>query len=431
MNILLVEDDNAHADLIQRTLGRASQVNVLRAPNANRALSLLEARAVNLVVLDYSLPDRDGLDLLRDIRTKDALLPIIFLTSADSAEICAKALKGGAHDYVVKKRNYLDSLPGIVSDACASAPAPQARSDRREAIDRIVGDSAPIATLRTSIMRAAASDATVLVEGETGTGKELVARAIHAASKRAKAPFVALNCTEIAEALFESELFGHTRGAFTGAVNDRRGVIEEADHGTLLLDEIEDLPPGPQVKLLRVLQTREFKPVGSSRFRRFDVRVIAASNRDVERLVEDGRFRRDLFFRLDVLRVRVPPLRERKEDVPCLAAYFVERYNRRHGTRFGCLSAAALASMTRRAWPGNVRELENLIERTLVNSTSPVVDESVLASGAPAEETADAERARIVKALERNRWSREQTARELGMSRVTLWRRMSRYRLYS
>ncbi|HUE39534.1 MAG TPA: sigma-54 dependent transcriptional regulator [Candidatus Binatia bacterium] len=430
MNILLVEDDNSHAELIQRSLCRTDHVTVLRAPNAHRALSMLDNRPVHVVVLDYSLPDRDGLDVLKDIRTRHADLPVVFLTAADSAEICAKALKGGAFDYVVKKRNYLDVLPGIVSDACPSPQSVANGADDRQRQSEIVGKSTAIEQLRASIRKAAGSVATVLIEGETGTGKELVARAIHQASDRARQPYVAVNCAEIAETLFESELFGHVRGAFTGAVSDRKGLLESAHRGTLLLDEIEDLAAGPQVKLLRVLQTREFKPVGSTRFVRFDARVIAASNQEIERLVHHRHFRADLFFRLDVLRIRVPPLRERRDDVPLLVEHAVARFNRANGTRFGAVSPESIAVLVRRPWPGNVRELENLVERMLVNSADPVIDESLLHPvGGPLDEQSDRER--IVAALQRNQWNRERAARELGLSRVTLWRRMCRHNLYS
>jgi len=425
MNILLVEDDNSHAELIERSLAKGHQV--LRAPNAHRALSLLDNRPVHVVVLDYSLPDRDGLDVLKDIRARHANLPVVFLTSADSAEICAKALKGGAVNYIVKKRNYLDMLPSVISEACPEVPPPTMLA-RREDAPAIVGTSSAVEQVRAAIRKAAASTATVLIEGETGTGKELVARAIHDAGPRRRGPFVAVNCAEIAESLFESELFGHTRGAFTGALGDRKGLLETANGGTLLIDEIEDLASGPQVKLLRVLQSREFKPVGSSRWVRFDTRVIAASNQEISRLVQQKLFRADLFFRLDVLRIHVPPLRERREDVPQLVEYAIERFNRRAGTRFGKPSDETLAALARRSWPGNVRELENLIERTLVNSTDPVVDESLMTSPV-VEESAEDDRQRIVAALERNRWNREETARELGLSRVTLWRRMTRYKL--
>ncbi len=426
MNVLLVEDDNSHAELIQRSLARESGVQVLRAPNAHRALALLEQRPIHVVVLDYSLPDRDGLDVLKDIRSRRSDLPVVFLTSADSAEICARALKGGAVDYVVKKRNYLDTLPLVISEVCPAgsrltSPSPSAAEE-----EEIIGGGTAMERLRDAIRRAASSAATVLLEGETGTGKELVARAIHRTGSRSRGPFVPVNCAEIAETLFESELFGHTRGAFTGALSDRKGLLESATGGTLLLDEIEDLPPGPQVKLLRVLQSREFKPVGTNRFLRFDARVIAASNQQISRLVQQQRFREDLFFRLDVLRIRVPALRERKEDIPLLIEHAVRRFNRRNSTRFGPFSSTATEVLVRRPWPGNIRELENLVERTLVNSTDPVIDEGPILELA-AEVSAENERERIAAALERNRWNREETARELGLSRVTLWRRMARY----
>jgi DNA-binding NtrC family response regulator len=431
MNILLVEDDNSQAELIERSLAKAHQV--LRAPTAHRALSLLDNRPVHVVVLDYSLPDRDGLDVLKDIRSRHRDLPVVFLTAADSAEICAKALKGGAVNYVVKKRNYLDTLPSVISEACpttapAGEPASTAATRPVDEPPAIVGSSRAVEQLRAAIRRAAASNATVLIEGETGTGKELVARAIHQASARSRGPFVAVNCAEIAESLFESELFGHTRGAFTGALADRKGLLESAHGGTLLLDEIEDLGAAPQVKLLRVLQSREFKPVGSNRFVRFDARVIAASNQEISRLVQQKQFRADLFFRLDVLRVRVAPLRERRDDVRELVDYATQRFNRRTGTSFGRISDATASALERRSWPGNVRELENLVERTLVNSTDPHLDETLMTSGIADEAPGD-DRERIVAALERNRWSREAAARELGMSRVTLWRRMTRYNL--
>jgi two-component system, NtrC family, response regulator HydG len=330
----------------------------------------------------------------------------------------------------VKKRNYLEVLPTIISQACPSVA--EVRPDTRHPTHEVslIGESPAIEQLRAAIRRAAASFATVLLEGETGTGKELVARAIHQASGRARGPFVPVNCAEIAETLFESELFGHARGAFTGAVSDRKGLLESAHGGTLLLDEIEDLAPGPQVKLLRVLQSREFKPVGTTRFVRFDARVIAASNQDVARLVRQERFRADLFFRLDVLRLRVPPLRERREDVPRLVEHAIRRFNAANGTHFGGLSAEANTALMHRPWPGNVRELENLIERTLVNSCDPKIDESGLFPiGDPVGE--QTEKQRILAALDRNRWNREKAARELGLSRVTLWRRMSRYDLGS
>jgi DNA-binding NtrC family response regulator len=430
VNVLLVEDDNAHAELIQRMLCRSladePSVNVMRAPTGHRALTLLDQRPVELILLDYSLPDRNGLEVLDAIRTRNVSAPVIFLTAADSAEVCARAFKAGAVDYVVKKPNYLELLPGVISTARG---APSARAvGGTEPISEMVGEGPAALRLRQAVARAAQSSSTVLIEGETGTGKELVAREIHVRSVRVKKPLVVVNCAAIPETLFESEMFGCVRGAYTGATSDRAGRLESAHGGTLVLDEIEALPTASQAKLLRVFQSREFQPLGSTRTLRVDFRLIAATNESLERLIEQGRFRRDLFYRLDVVRLRVPPLRERREDLPRLARHFIARYNQRNGTRFGPLGEEALATLARRSWPGNIRELENVIERTLVASNDPTIDESELVDSRSPEGEPD-ERQQIVEALTRNRWNREQTARELGLSRVTLWRKMSRFGL--
>ncbi|MGH7805306.1 MAG: sigma-54-dependent transcriptional regulator [Candidatus Binatia bacterium] len=427
MNVLLVEDDNAHAELIQRMLCRSladePSVNVLRAPTGHRALLLLEQRPVELILLDYSLPDRDGLEVLDAIRTRNVDVPVIFLTAADSAEVCARAFKGGAVDYVVKKLNYLELLPSVISTARGAVSARPAGTV--DTSTGMVGEGPAALRLREVVTRAAQSTSTVLIEGETGTGKELVAREIHMRGFRARKPFVTLNCAAIPDALFESELFGCARGAYTGATSDRTGHLESADGGTLVLDEIEALPLPLQAKLLRVIQQREFKPLGSTRTVAVDFRLIATTNESLERLIDQGRFRRDLFYRLDVLRLRVPPLRERREDLPRLVRHFVARYNQRNGTRFGSLSDDALAALARRSWPGNIRQLENVIERTLVNSTGPAIDEREIVEPTDAAPEPD-EREHIRDALTRNRWNREQTAKELGLSRVTLWRKMTR-----
>ncbi len=428
MNVLLVEDDNAHAELIQRMLCRSladePSVNVLRAPTGQRALSLLEQRPVELILLDYSLPDRDGLEVLDAIRTRNVDVPVIFLTAMDSAEVCARAFKRGAVDYVVKKLNYLELLPSVISTARgAVSPKPTGTLDPSPGM---IGEGPAALRLREAVARAAQSTSTVLIEGETGTGKELVAKAIHMRSFRAKKPLVMMNCAAIPDTLFESELFGCVRGAYTGALSDRTGLLESADGGTLVLDEIEALALPLQAKLLRAIQSREFKPLGSNRTHRVDFRLIAATNEPLERLIDQGRFRRDLFYRLDVVRLRVPPLRERREDLPCLVRHFIARYNQRNGTHFGTMSAEAIAALGRRSWPGNIRELENVVERTLVNSTDPTIDEHELVDAGSAVTGEPDEREHIREALTRNRWNREQTAKELGLSRVTLWRKMNR-----
>lgn len=287
----------------------------------------------------------------------------------------------------------------------------------------LVGASRPMARLRALIARAAGSDAPVLIEGETGVGKELVASAIHASSRRASGPYAAVNCGAIPEELFESELFGHTRGAFTDAVDAKKGVLAVARGGTLVLDEIDSLSPRHQTKLLRVLETRQFKPVGADHFVQADFRPIATTNQPLEFLVDQGRFRADLFHRINVLRVAIPPLRERRDDVPRLARYFVDRFNRCHGTSFRAPSRQAMRALMLHTWPGNVRELENRIERTLVNSADPRIDErllllDLLASSRPLTKED------IVAALTEAAWNRARAAIVLGVSRATLWRKM-------
>jgi transcriptional regulator with PAS, ATPase and Fis domain len=269
----------------------------------------------------------------------------------------------------------------------------------------------------------------VLIEGETGTGKEVVARAVHALGARATGPFIPVNCAAVPETLAESELFGHARGAFTGAVQERAGVLQLADRGTLFLDEVEDLSAPLQAKLLRVVQDREVRPLGGSTARRVDVRLVAASNRDLWRMVEAGTFRRDLYYRLRVLAIQVPPLRQRREDLPALIEHFVRRHNAAHGTTFAVPAPALLRPLLEHAWPGNVRELENTIESLLILAAASGADlPDVLARrhGLAGGLVGD-ERARILRVLEENRWNRQRAAAALGISRLTLWRRMERH----
>jgi transcriptional regulator with PAS, ATPase and Fis domain len=282
--------------------------------------------------------------------------------------------------------------------------------------------------VRRLVRVAASSDAPVLIEGETGTGKEVVARAIHRLGARAGKPFVPLNCAAIPESLAESELFGHTRGAFTGALHERPGALKLADRGTLFLDEIEDLSLALQAKLLRVVQDHEVRPLGAPTSQRIDLRLLAASNRDLATMVEAGTFRRDLFYRLRVLVIRLPPLRERREDILPLAEHFVARFNRRHGTLFTVPPPPRCRPLLEHGWPGNVRELENLLESLLVTAHATDRDLSeVLARRDDAGSPWLDERTRITRVLDEHRWNRQRAAAALGISRVTLWRRMERH----
>ncbi|HWP67640.1 MAG TPA: sigma 54-interacting transcriptional regulator, partial [Candidatus Limnocylindria bacterium] len=311
------------------------------------------------------------------------------------------------------------------------APAAEARRPPRAAAaddPELIGRSALLEDVRRLVRVAAGSDAPVLIEGETGTGKEVVARAIHRLGLGPGRPFVPINCAAIPEALAESELFGHTRGAFTGAVHERPGALKLADHGTLFLDEIEDLSLALQAKLLRVVQDREVRPLGATTAQRVDIRLLAASNRDLAAMVDAGTFRRDLFYRLRVLVIRLPPLRERREDILPLAEHFVARFNRRHGTLFAVPPPARCRPLLEHAWPGNVRELENLLESLLVTARATERDlGDVLERMRDAESPWLDERTRIMRVLDEHRWNRQRAAAALGISRVTLWRRMERH----
>jgi DNA-binding NtrC family response regulator len=442
-HVLLVEDDRDFAHLIAATLGDAPLAAVVHVvPDVAQATRALHQERFDLVLLDRGLPDGDGIDVLRELVARDAAPPVLLLTANDSAASAVAALKAGAVDYVVKSAGSLERVLALVSAALAS----RVRQPCTGGADTLVGDSAAMHAVRVLLRRYARSRACVLIEGETGVGKELVARALHVESERASGPFVPINCGALPEHLVESELFGHARGAFTGAHRDHPGLVEHAERGTLFLDEIEDLPPALQGKLLRLLQEGEYRPVGATRARRADVRVVAASNAELQMMVRERRFRRDLFYRLDVLRIVVPPLRERLEDLPLLLAYLAHdvggRSARQPAVPVVAPSAAQLAALRAHAWPGNVRELANLVERAAVVASSlgwaagwsAALSQLDLLTAphapppgpAAADDGDPAARAALLELLERHRWRRAAAARELGVSRVTLWRRMRR-----
>jgi DNA-binding NtrC family response regulator len=358
-------------------------------------------------------------------------MPVVLVSRRNAVAPAVAALRAGAADYVVVD----DQRANEVTRAIERLVNPESRPARRPplatgraagTLAALVGASTAMEQVRELVRIAACTDTHVLIEGETGTGKELVARAVHALGRRAAGPFVPVNCAAVPETLAESEFFGHARGAFTGAVQERPGVLQVADRGTLFLDEVEDLPPLLQAKLLRVVQDREVRPLGASAVRRVDVRIVAASNRDLWRMVEAGEFRRDLYYRLRVIAISLPPLRERRDDVPILVEHFLARFNRTHGTAFAVPSPAALRPLLEHPWPGNVRELENLLESLLVLGNAKGVDLTALLGRRHAGTAGLVldERTRIVRVLDENRWNRGAAARSLGVSRTTLWRRM-------
>jgi DNA-binding NtrC family response regulator len=435
MRILIVDDDSPRATLLAAAAARASPRAEVRRVLATADASGLLAEAPTDVLVVGPGGSADVAALVRTLRGRHPDVAVLAVGVHDAAAPAVAALHAGAADYVAMSAG--DDGDGVARALARLAPA-EVRAARRPALAArepsgalagLVGRSTAIEQVRELVRTAASTDAHVLIEGETGTGKEVVARAIHALGRRAGAAFVPLNCAAVPEALAESELFGHVRGAFTGAVQERPGVLQLADRGTLFLDEVEDLSPALQAKLLRVVQDREVRPLGGSAARRVDVRLVAASNRDLWRMVEAGEFRRDLYYRLRVLAIRLPPLRERRDDVPLLIEHFVRRFNRAHGTGFVLPPGPGLRPLLEHAWPGNVRELENVLESLLVlaKAAGRDVGDLLRERHAPAAGLVVDERARILRVLEEHRWNRQRAAAALGISRVTLWRRMDRH----
>ncbi len=344
------------------------------------ALARFTAEPADVILTDLRMKTVDGMDVLDAVRKSAPAVPVVIMTAFGAIDTAIEAMRRGAYHYVTKPFK-LEMVRLLLERACAEAALRRENQQLRQAVrerfssERLLGESAPMRRLRALIERVAAVPSSVLVLGETGSGKELVARAIHADGPRAAQPFVAVNCAALPESLLESELFGHSKGAFTGATQRRRGLFVEADGGTLFLDEIGDMPLLLQAKLLRVLQSGEVRPVGSEATRTVDVRCIAATHHDLDQLVADGGFREDLFFRLNVLPVRVPPLRERREDVALLVEHFLARSRGRVATtQVIGVRADALEALAAHDWPGNVRELENLIERLVVTGSGQHID---------------------------------------------------------
>jgi two-component system response regulator AtoC len=371
--ILVVDDDEALRESLALLLA-AEGYEVVTAGDAAAALARLE-EPVDVVLCDVRMPGRDGLELLPELIRRLPGAPVLLMSAYGSGDLAVEALKRGAYDYLAKPFQPAEVLLAI-KKARERERLRRANVLLQRDVTRAVGERPIVAAspgmidLLEILERAAEYKATVLLTGESGTGKEVLARAIHAQSGRRNQAFVAVNCAAIPEALLESELFGHARGAFTGADRARRGLFVEADGGTLFLDEIGELPPPLQAKLLRVLQEEEVMPIGESKPRTIDVRVIAATSRDLERDVASGRFREDLFYRLDVFRVRVPPLRERRDDVPLLVDHFIARFRETLGKPVRTIADDALDRMVEHAWPGNVRELENVVERAMILADS-------------------------------------------------------------
>jgi DNA-binding NtrC family response regulator len=438
--ILVVDDEEKLRRVIELQLATAG-FEVEKAASAEEALKVVER--ADLVLTDLKLPGMDGLELLAAIRRQNMRSPVIVMTAFGSVEVAVEAMKSGAVDFLLKPFS-LDHLLAVVHKALeVRALRDENRQlkeelGRRYQFDNIVGRSPAMREIFATVERVAPSRATVLLAGESGVGKDLIARAIHFHSPRRDKPFVKINCTAIPENLMESELFGYEKGAFTGANTTKPGKFEQADTGTVFLDEIGDVPPSIQVKLLRVLQEREFERLGSNKTRHIDVRVIAATNQDLRAALEQGTFREDLYYRLNVVPIDIIPLRERMQDIPFLAEHFLNKYALETGKKVDAITPAAMAKLSAYHWPGNVRELENAIERSVVMCTGDQLDAAdIKLDNAPRPRAATGEfslppgmtldnyeQEIIREALRRADGNKSQAARSLGLTRNAL-----RYRL--
>jgi two-component system response regulator PilR (NtrC family) len=431
--VLIVDDEPDLLELVSLTLGRM-QVETRSAPDIATARKLLLADSFDLCLTDMRLPDGNGLDLVAWIQENHAALPVAVISAHGNIESAVRALKLGAFDFVSKPLD-LGVLRKLVGSALKLRPGADGASTLTMQGPRLIGRSPAMQQLRDMIARVARSQAPVHVFGESGTGKELVAQLIHESGARREGQFVAVNCGAIPTELMESELFGHKRGSFTGAVADKKGLIQSAEGGTLFLDEIADLPLHMQVKLLRVVQEKAVRAIGEAREEPVDVRILSATHKNLVDLVAEGRFREDLFYRINVIELRVPALRERREDIPDLAEVILRRLARRMSTKAPTLDPAALEALQGYAFPGNVRELENVLERALTLCTGDVImvehlhvrsdpgrpgspEPAVTAAtpGALGAQLEDIEREAIVKALEKTRYNKTAAAKLLGMS---------------
>lgn len=439
--ILIVDDDIVVRDSLGKWF-ESEGFEVSIAPGAAAALEMLSRQRFDLALVDIKMPGVDGIELQAKLREIDPSMPVIIMTGFASVETAVRALKNGAYDYITKPFDP-DELVHLVNKAISHKRAEREVSRLKENLDeifpetRLIGQSPAMKRVIELVETVAPTDATVLITGESGTGKEVVARAIHALSPRRYNPMVVIHCGALTESLLESELFGHERGAFTGAQARKKGKFEVADGGTVFLDEISDISLRVQTDLLRVLQEKEIVRVGDTMPVKVDFRAIAATNKSLERLVEDRLFRSDLYYRLNVFAINIPPLRERKEDIPLLTAHFLEKFARQMNRPPQRLAPETIDLLMRYDWPGNVRELENAIERALLmrreGDLKPEDFPFQLHPAGPAIATGqrleDIEKAHIERVLAETRWNLSKAARILDIDRTTLYNKIRKYGL--
>ncbi|MCX7856485.1 MAG: sigma-54 dependent transcriptional regulator [Deltaproteobacteria bacterium] len=438
LNILVVEDEKLQREILSGLL-RKEGYSLYEAETGEQALNILDRYPIDVSLVDLKLPDTDGVSLIKEMRKKDPEIDIIMITAFGTIETAIEALKAGAGDYLTKPVNFDDLLiklkkikekRSLISE---NKVLKETLKEKLKAEDFVFA-SDKMKEVASLIVRVAKTDSTCVIEGESGVGKEIVANLIHRLSERAEYPLVKVNCAAIPETLLESELFGYEKGAFTGAYHRKLGKFEIADKGTIFLDEIGEIPLSIQPKLLRVLQEKEFERLGGLKPLRVDIRILAATNRKLEELVKKGLFREDLYYRLNVVRIYVPPLRERKEDIPFLIEHFIKKYSFRHKKEIKGISKEARDLLIKYDYPGNVRELENMIERAIVLTRGEYITKEDLA-GISDEEKVEKkitmksviesiEKSMIVEALQKSNWVQTKAASLLGLSE-----RMLRYKL--
>ena len=441
MRLLIIDDDLRQRELLQEVFTSLGY-GVTVCEDGREGLLMAQSEDFDTIVTDLKMPHIGGEEILKNVLRRDPDLPVIVITGYGSIESAIEAMKAGAHDYIQKPFDP-EELVFAVKKAVEHFALIKKNRELTEQLatirsDELIGSSKAMREVKALIDRVAPLDVTVLISGETGTGKELVARLIHRASRRADAGFLAVNCGGLSEGLLDSELFGHEKGAFTGAVQQKKGLLEAADGGTLFLDEINSMPPALQIKMLRVLQEGNFLRVGATRETSCDIRIVSAANADLKTGVKEGRFREDLYYRLHVMNIHIPPLRERQEDIAELSYHFLAKYSGRYDKEIKAITDRALALLCRAPWPGNVRELENVVSRAVIMESGNSLSEAALpeeikkagqapgGTDLPLMRLDEMERFMIRKALLATDNNKARAALLLGIDASTLWRKMKR-----
>ena len=439
IRVLVVDDEEPLRRLLRKELARKGFF-VEAAPDGKAALGILKENTFDVLLLDIVMPGIDGISLMKKLQADSASPAIIVLTGRATVETAVEAMKNGAYDYLTKPYK-LDELVVIVHRAyeygrlSKKSRLLQQELVRKETPAEFICVSKQMKDILALVRKVAPSDSPVFIQGESGTGKELVANTIWRYSTRSNFPFIALNCAALSENLIESEIFGHEKGAFTNAYQTKHGIVEVADNGTLFLDEIGEMPPGPQAKLLRFLDSGEFRRVGSNKTLKVDVRLIAATNKELIELVKKGSFREDLYYRLNVINITVPPLRERMNDIPGLAVYFLVKYSRKMSKQIEGFTSDAMEMLNRYSWPGNVRELENVVERAVILCDAPQIGIEDLAINAlpPLKELSanpsleEIEKDYILRVLKEANGNQSKASQILGIDRKTLYLKLKKY----